>query len=99
MSHAASPNALQPNPTRRLWKIAPGGEARFWIQCRDTARIAIGWLPDSDYRNFRSKSQLQKALKKAYPEHPGGASSILRFSERLGVQISAQPIKFTPRRS
>jgi hypothetical protein len=68
-----------------MWKIAPGGKAKRWPQCRDAKCIAVGWLPNRSFHDFKSTEELKEALKKATPEHPGGASSILHFRDDISV--------------
>ena len=80
-----SENGTQPKPTRKIWKVAPGAKARFWDECRDQNCIAIAWLGDSNFLQF-SVDELRQALKEADPEHPGGATSIWRFSREINKE-------------
>ncbi len=66
----------------KYWKVAPGRKAKFWEQCRQSSRIVIGWLKDSNFLDYENKQQVMKALKHA-GDKTGGAHSIWRFTHDI----------------
>ena len=49
-------------PPPKVWKIAPGERARLWDDWAREGYVAIGWLPDADFRNFPDKDAIRAAL-------------------------------------
>jgi hypothetical protein len=47
----------------QAWKIAPGVGAEDWDLFREHGCIGLGWLVDSDYRNYDSEDEVLAALK------------------------------------
>lgn len=57
----------------RIWKIAPGDNANNWDVFRVNRCIGIGWLPESDYRDFPDAPEALAALEEVYgPNLPEG---------------------------
>jgi 5-methylcytosine-specific restriction protein B len=46
-----------PRETRRIVKIAPGENAKFWDDCREGGYICVGWDEIGDLREFSSKDE------------------------------------------
>ncbi len=44
-----------PNESKRVYKIAPGRDAKFWDECRDGGFICVGWDEIGDLMAFDSK--------------------------------------------
>lgn len=65
-----------------VWKVAPGRNAKFWNECRDSGSICIGWFGDKNFRDFKSREEIRDALLST-GEKGGGASSIWAFSRLL----------------
>ena len=65
-------------PVGKVWKVAPGEDAKIWDMCRDNRCIAIGWLDNVDYTAYGTEKDLRQALSAA-GQGVGGASSIWRF--------------------
>lgn len=59
----------------QVWKIAPGTGAEAWDLFRENGCIGIGWLADSDYRDFRSENEVLAALEAVSGEGARGAST------------------------
>jgi 5-methylcytosine-specific restriction protein B len=50
----------------RLVKIAPGGDARFWPECKANNYICVGWEKVGDLRQYESKEAFLASFRKAY---------------------------------
>jgi hypothetical protein len=59
----------------QVWKIAPGKRAENWKLFRDHGCIGLGWLVNSDYRDFKSRDAVLAALEKEYGKGARGASA------------------------
>jgi 5-methylcytosine-specific restriction protein B len=55
-----------PRDQRRIVKIAPGENARFWPECLDGGYIRVGWGKVGDLRQFESKEAFQVKFKEEY---------------------------------
>jgi hypothetical protein len=47
----------------KVWKIAPGAGADDWDVFRARSCIGLGWLPSANYRNYKTKGEVLRALK------------------------------------
>jgi HNH endonuclease len=56
----------------RVWKIAPGDNANNWDVFRANRCIGIGWLPESDYRDFPDASEALAALEEVHGPNAKG---------------------------
>jgi hypothetical protein len=68
----------------QVWKIAPGEGAEDWPLFRQHGCIGLGWLFDSDYRDFGSEDEILAALEEHYGKGAqgcgaGAAKMIWRF--------------------
>jgi 5-methylcytosine-specific restriction protein B len=50
----------------RLVKIAPGGDARLWPECKAGNYICVGWEQVGDLRQYESKEAFLAAFRDAY---------------------------------
>ncbi len=68
-------DATDPQSERRIFKIAPGEQARFWPECRREGMICIGWDKVGDLREYPADGQadLKQALRDAYPDQYTGS--------------------------
>lgn len=66
-----------------VWKVAPGRNAKFWNECRDSGSICIGWLGDKDFRDYQSRAEIRKDLVKKDGGKGGGSSSIWAFTHLM----------------
>jgi 5-methylcytosine-specific restriction enzyme B len=48
-----------PRDTRRIVKIAPGENGKYWDDCRDNHYICVGWDNVGDLRDFSSKDEFR----------------------------------------
>lgn len=67
----------------QVWKIAPGQHADHWEMCRDRGCILIGWRALRDYRKFKSKKAILRALGGGPGDGSGAAQSIWRFTNEV----------------
>lgn len=60
-------NWRDPRGTKRVLKIAPGEEARFWDDCLREGYICVGWDAVGDLSQFESKEAFRARFEEAYP--------------------------------
>jgi len=58
-----------PKDRRRIVKIAPGENARFWEQCLKGGFICVGWTEVGDLREFDSKDSFQATFAEVFSQH------------------------------
>ena len=58
-----------------VWKIAPGVGAEDWDLFRKHGCIGLGWLEDSDYRDYASEKDVLAALEQRHGKRAPGAGS------------------------
>ena len=51
-----------PSKAQKVFKIAPGDDARFWDDCRDNSYIRLGWEDVGDLTEFEDKSDFKEAF-------------------------------------
>jgi HNH endonuclease len=67
-----------------VWKVSPGKNAGVWNDCRDRRCITIDWLNGIDYRAFKNKPEIKRALIEANEgKGGGGAVYIWRFCREI----------------
>ena len=59
-------DAFHPREQRRVVKIAPGENAKFWADCRDNGYICVGWDDVGDLRAFASKAEFRARFTETY---------------------------------
>ena len=60
-------NWRDPRPTKRVLKIAPGENARFWDDCLRDGYICVGWDEVGDLSQFESKEAFRARFEEAFP--------------------------------
>ena len=55
-----------PRQTRRIVKIAPGQNARFWEECREGGYICVGWDKVGDLLQFASQEEFKERFSALY---------------------------------
>ena len=71
-----------PRQTRRVVKIAPGADARYWSDCRDNGYICVGWDDVGDLAAYASQDEFQKAFEDAYRSEYNNNQSKLTLKGR-----------------
>src|SRR6266404_7754917 len=61
-----------------VWKIAPGEGAEDWAVCQKNGCIGLGWTELADFRRFKSKGEVLKALKHYIGEKKGNREGAAR---------------------
>ena len=56
-----------PKKTKRVLKIAPGKDARFWEDCLREGYICVGWDAVGDLSQFESKGVFRARFEEVYP--------------------------------
>ncbi|MDI1290115.1 MAG: hypothetical protein PSX37_09245 [bacterium] len=56
-----------PRPSKRVVKIAPGEQGKFWQDCVDNNFICVGWDEVGDLAQFGGKDEFRDAFREHYP--------------------------------
>lgn len=82
-------DATDPQSERRIFKIAPGEQARLWPECRKEGMICIGWDKVGDLREYPADGleELKQALRAAYPEDYTGSGARRATGTRKAKEI------------
>lgn len=68
-----------PRASRRIVKIAPGENAKYWDDCLKNNYICVGWDHVGDLREFESKEAFELKFQELYgAEYNGNASTITK---------------------
>jgi len=51
-----------PRESRRIVKIAPGEQAKYWDDCRKNGYVCVGWDSIGDLSEYESREQLRDAM-------------------------------------
>ena len=79
-----------PRPTRRVLKIEPGRDARFWDDCRLEGYICVGWDDVGDLSAFESKEAFLARFVEAHP-HAGRLAQAKRKGNELWKLRELEP--------
>ena len=60
-------NWRDPRETKRVLKIAPGENAKFWDDCLQEGYICVGWDEVGDLSQFESKEEFRARFEEAFP--------------------------------
>ncbi|WP_105010518.1 AAA family ATPase [Salinibacter sp. 10B] len=66
----------------RVFKVAPGKEAKFWEECREEGYICVGWEEVGDLRDYESESDFRAAFYDRY--YPNLYDRKQKASEKAG---------------
>jgi 5-methylcytosine-specific restriction enzyme B len=56
------------DPRQRMFKIAPGEQAKYWNDCLTNGYICVGWDGVGDLRNYESVEEFRESFRTAYGE-------------------------------
>ncbi|MGH2448376.1 MAG: hypothetical protein ACREU3_04145 [Steroidobacteraceae bacterium] len=77
----------------QVWKIAPGESAEDWDLFREHSCIGLGWLVDSNYRNYRSEGEVLTALEdKSGKGAPGNGAGAAKMIWRFVHEVKPQDV-------
>lgn len=68
--------------TPRVWKVAPGPEARHWEMCQDRECILVGWPELPDFRKYPNRDAADAALVET-GQKAGSGGQIVRFGQKI----------------
>lgn len=86
-------NWADPRETRRVVKIAPGRDARFWDDCLKNNYICVGWDEVGDLSEFEDEDALREAFEGAYlqSEYNGNRSKCTEKARELWALVDLEP--------
>lgn len=53
----------------KIYKIAPGDNARFWQECFDNEFICLGWDEVGDMKNYADYDEFRHSFEQLYPDY------------------------------
>jgi 5-methylcytosine-specific restriction protein B len=56
-----------PRQSTRIFKIAPGDDAKYWEDCKKGNYICVGWGEVGDLRQFSTKAEFREAFGTCFP--------------------------------
>ena len=81
-----------PRETRRVIKIAPGENARFWQDCISGGYICVGWDEVGDLRAFDSKETFRAAFHETFAElHKHHKPKLTAKANELWTLVELEP--------
>jgi len=82
-------DALDPASERRIYKIAPGQQARFWEECREGGFICVGWDEVGDLREFGAEDEeaFIEIFRQAFGEDYIGSTGRLATGTRKAREV------------
>ncbi len=66
----------------RMWKIAPGEDAKYWEMCKKCGCIVVHWITDVDFRSYSDRKAIKEALIKD-GQKKGGVGQIWDFTHSI----------------
>ncbi len=83
-------NWRDPRETRRVLKIAPGENAKFWDDCLQEGYICVGWDEVGDLSQFESKEAFRARFEEAFP-YNGHLAQARRKGNELWALYELEP--------
>lgn len=81
-----------PRETRRIVKIAPGENAKYWNDCLANGYICVGWDLVEDLRKFETKDAFTAAFEEVYSEeYRGNAPTIAQKAREVWTLRELEP--------
>jgi 5-methylcytosine-specific restriction protein B len=82
---------FDPRETKRILKIAPGDNAKFWEDCFENGYICVGWDEVGDLKQFQSKEAFLPAFSQAFSQiYQGRAAKISEKASELWKLMELQ---------
>jgi 5-methylcytosine-specific restriction enzyme B len=79
-----------PRPTRRIVKIAPGPEARYWNDCLRGEYICVGWDEVGDLSEYPSFEDFRPAFEAKHP-YSGNQGQATRKAQEVWTLTELEP--------
>ena len=79
-----------PRDTRRVVKIAPGANAKYWDECLQGGYICVGWDEVGDLGQFESKDAFRTRFGESYP-YNANRGQVTRKSNELWTLTELEP--------
>jgi MoxR-like ATPase len=89
--------ALDPSSERRIYKIAPGRQAKYWEDCRQGGFICVGWDDVGDLREFTAEDEqsfvevFRETFEESYTGSPQKLATGTRKARELWLLRDIQP--------
>ncbi|PKO01263.1 MAG: hypothetical protein CVU42_00190 [Chloroflexi bacterium HGW-Chloroflexi-4] len=81
-----------PRESRRILKIAPGEDAKYWDDCIANGYICVGWDDVGDLREFDSKDAFMAKFSEVFSsEYKNNMSTTTRKAKELWSLIELEP--------
>jgi 5-methylcytosine-specific restriction protein B len=81
-----------PHQARRIVKIAPGEQARYWDDCRTNGYICVGWDEIADLTEFDSKDDFKARFADVYrTNYNGSPQAISKKANELWTLRELEP--------
>lgn len=86
-------NWADPRETRKVVKIAPGRDARFWDDCLKNNYICVGWDEVGDLSEFEDEDAFREAFEGEYlhSEYKGKRSKCTEKAQELWTFFNLEP--------
>lgn len=81
-----------PREARRIVKIAPGEDARFWEECCAGGYICVGWDEVGDLRDFESKDSFRASFDQVYASvYNNHRPTLTKKANELWILVELEP--------
>jgi 5-methylcytosine-specific restriction protein B len=81
-----------PRETRRIIKIAPGENAKYWNDCLENGYICVGWDLVGDLREYETKDAFIAKFEEVYSdEYRGHAPTLSKKAKEVWTLIELEP--------
>ncbi len=81
-----------PRESRRIIKIAPGENAKYWGECLANNYICVGWDNVGDLREYESKETFTEKFEEVYnPEYKGNSSTTSKKAKEVWILNELEP--------
>jgi 5-methylcytosine-specific restriction protein B len=78
-----------PRAAVRVFKIAPGEQARHWADCLEGGYICVGWDEVGDLSQFDSKEEFREAFRSHFP-HNGNEAQVSRKANEVWTLVELE---------
>lgn len=81
-----------PREAKRIYKIAPGEDARYWDDCKQNQFICVGWDEIGDLREFESKDTFRAKFNEVFAEtYKNHAPTLAKKSNEVWTLMELEP--------